>query len=46
VIKVDIMAAITTLQQENARGLGLLNAAYITLIIYKKLDARTRTSSH
>ena len=26
------MAAIITLQQGNARGLGLLNAAYITLI--------------
>jgi hypothetical protein len=32
------MAAIITLQQGNARGLGLLNAAYIT-IIPKKIDA-------
>jgi len=38
VIKSDFMAAIITLQQGNARGLGLLNAAYITLIP-KKDDA-------
>jgi hypothetical protein len=38
VIKADVMAAIITLQQGNARGLGLLNAAYIT-IIPKKIDA-------
>jgi hypothetical protein len=38
VIKADFMAAIITLQQGNARGLGLLNAAYITLIP-KKVDA-------
>jgi hypothetical protein len=37
VIKSDFMAAIITLQQGNARGLGLLNAAYITLIP-KKVD--------
>jgi hypothetical protein len=37
VIKADFMAAIIKLQQGNARGLGLLNAAYITLIL-KKLD--------
>jgi hypothetical protein len=34
------MAAILTLQQGDARGLGLLNAAYITLIP-KKVDANT-----
>jgi len=38
IIKADVMAAIITLQQGNARGLGLLNAAYITLIP-KKADA-------
>jgi len=38
VIKTDFMAAIITLQQGNARGLGPLNAAYITLIP-KKEDA-------
>ena len=38
VIKHDIMAAIITLQQGNARGLELLNAAFITLIP-KKVDA-------
>jgi len=38
VIKADFMAAIITLQQGNARGLGLLNGAYMTLIP-KKLDA-------
>lgn len=38
IIKADIMAAIITLHQGNARGLGLLNAAYITLIP-KKDDA-------
>lgn len=31
-IKADVMAAIIILQQGNARGLGLLNAAYITLV--------------
>jgi hypothetical protein len=36
VIKADLMAAIITLQQGDARGLGLLNAAYITLIPKKK----------
>jgi hypothetical protein len=40
VIKSDFMAAILTLQQGDARGLGLLNAAYITLIP-KKVDANT-----
>jgi hypothetical protein len=34
------MAAILTLQQGDARGLGLLNAAYVTLIP-KKVDAST-----
>ena len=38
IIKADVMAVIITLQQGNARGLGLLNAAYITLIP-KKADA-------
>jgi hypothetical protein len=38
VIKHDIMAAIISLQQGNARGLELLNAAFITLIP-KKVDA-------
>jgi hypothetical protein len=32
IIKTDFMAAISTLQQGNARGLRLLDAAYITLI--------------
>jgi hypothetical protein len=36
VIKADLMAAIITLQQGDARGLGLLNAAYLTLIPKKK----------
>jgi len=40
VIKADFMAAIISLQQGDARGLGLLNAAYITLIP-KKVDAMT-----
>jgi hypothetical protein len=40
VIKADLMAAIISLQQGDARGLGLLNAAYITLIP-KKVDAMT-----
>jgi hypothetical protein len=39
VIKADVMAAIITLQQGNARGLGLLNAAYI-MLIPKKVDAK------
>jgi hypothetical protein len=38
--KADLMAAIISLQQGDARGLGLLNAAYITLIP-KKVDAMT-----
>lgn len=37
-IKANFMAAIITLQQGNARELGLLNAAYMTLIP-KKVDA-------
>jgi len=36
VIKADLMAAIITVQQGDARGLGLLNAAYITRIPKKK----------
>jgi hypothetical protein len=36
VIKADLMPAIITVQQGDARGLGLLNAAYITLIPKKK----------
>jgi len=38
VIRADLMAAIITVQQGQARRLGLLNAAYITLIP-KKNDA-------
>jgi len=40
VIKADFMAAIISLQQGDARGFGLLNAAYVTLIP-KKVDAMT-----
>ena len=39
------MAATISLQQGDARGLGLLNAAYITLIP-KKVDAMTAKDYH